>query len=483
MPHDILINVGAAEVRVAVVEGGKLQALSTTRTLGGTNGGSLVGDIVLGRVVRVLPAVQAAFVEIGQERAGFLGLREARSLNIGEGEPSISQLVGEGDAVLVQIIKDPIGDKGARLTTSLTIPGRYCVLTPSQPGVALSRRIEDEAERVRLAQLGEEVMEGARHGVILRTAAIGVTADELRADVVELEQLWSRIAAAQYNARIPATLHRDLGPVERALRDMVHEDTARVLIDDVPAVERARAYCRHAMPDAERRVAPFDGPGGLFDDLESDIDALLEPRVPLPCGGWITLEGTEALTAIDVNSGRFSHASAIEDTGLTVNLEAAAEIGRQVRLRGIGGVIVIDFIHMQEPEHVERVQQVLAQSLARDRTPFNIGGPSEVGLVEITRKRVRDPLVSLWSEDCPHCRGLGQVRRIEAVAMEVIRQVERAARAAPGKLIRVEAAPDVVRWLEGEGAVRALANKGMARVEFSAVESLARDRFDVGTSN
>jgi ribonuclease G len=484
MSHEILINIGAAEIRVAVVAEGRLQALSCTRMLGAEGASSLVGNIVLGRVVRVLPAVQAAFIEIGQERAGFLGAREARCLApSAEGEPAISQLVHEGDRVLAQIIKDPIGDKGARLTASVTIPGRHSVLTPLQKGVAISRRIEDEAERQRLATMAEEVLAGSEHGVILRTAAIGVTADELRDDLKGIEAQWSRIAAAQKDARIPSTLYRDLDPVERALRDMVHTDTARVLIDDAAAVERARAYCTRAMPGTEGCVSLFTGPGGLFDDLESDIDGLRLPRVPLPCGGWITLEGTEALTAVDVNSGSFAHANAIEDTGLAVNLEAAEEIGRQVRLRGIGGLIVVDFIHLKEPDHVERVHQTLARSLARDNAPFSIGRTSEFGLTEVTRKRVREPLVELWSEPCSCCSGLGHVRRVEAIAMEVIRSVERTARAAPGKAIHVRAAPDVVRWLEGEGAHAALVRRGAARLAIAADDSLSRERFDVTTTD
>ena len=484
MPHEILINVGAAEVRVAVVAEGRLEALSASRTLGSEGPSSLVGDIVLGRVIRVLPAVQAAFVEIGRERAGFLGAREAKSLKPGlEGDPAISELMRDGETLLVQIVKDPIGDKGARLTTSVTIPGRHCVLTPFQAGVAISRRIEDEAERARLALLGEELLAGSQHGLILRTAAVGVTAGELQADLEQLRREWLEIGAAVGTAKVPSTLRRDLGPVERALRDIVRQDTVRILIDDAPALERARAYCRQAVPDVEDRIVLFAGPGGLFDELENDIDALTHPRVELACGGWITLEGTEALTAVDVNSGSFVQASAIEDTGLAVNLEAAAEIGRQVRLRGIGGLIVVDFIHMLDPGHVERVHQVLAQSLARDSTPFNIAPATAFGLTEITRKRVREPLVELWSEHCPHCGGLGHVRRAEAVAMEAVRRIEASGRAAPGKPIRLCAAPEVAAWLEAEGAAAALSRKGVARLEIIADESFSRERLEVSSGD
>ncbi len=500
MSQEILINVGAAEIRIAVVEDGKLQALTRERTIGAdseaTAGRSFVGDIVLGRVLRVLPAVQAAFVEIGHERAGFLGAREARCLAgpheaFGEHEPPIGELVREGDEVLVQIVKDPIGEKGARLSASVTIPGRLCVLAPLQPGVALSRRIEDEAERERLSALGEsliaradgELIPGA--GYIFRTAAVGAAPEELRKDAVGLAHDWWAILAARKKAKPPALLHRDLGPVPRALRDLVRDDTARILLDDAEAAEAARAFCRRSMPEAEERIALFAGPGALFDlyDLETDIDGLLHPRVPLACGGWITIEGTEALTAVDVNSGSFTDASGLEDTGLTVNLQAARELGRQLRLRGIGGLIVVDFMHMKEEVHVDRVLEALMQSLSRDGTPATISRPSPLGLVEITRKRVREPLLSLVSECCAACAGQGMVRRPDAVAMDVLRRIEAGARAAPGKPIRVRAAPEIIRWIEnqGEGLRAALARKGAANVELEEDETCSRERFDVAT--
>lgn len=496
MAQEILINVGVGEVRVAVVENGKLQALSSTRMLGGeeASGGSLIGDIVLGRVVRVLPAVQAAFVEIGRERAGFLGVREARCLaEDPAAETPISQVLREGDTVLVQIIKDPIGEKGARLTANISVPGRLCVYTPFQEGVGVSRRIEDTVERERLLALVEPLFapqetlgagtKGAefKGGCILRTAAFGVGAEELHEDLLRLQEEWGEISAARKRAKIPSTLRRDLGPVERALRDIVHDDTVRIVIDDMAAAEQARAYCREAMPGMEDRIASFAGPGALFADLEADIDGLVHPRVPLACGGWITVEGTEALTAIDVNSGSFTHATALEDTGLAVNLEAADEIGRQLRLRGIGGLIVIDFIHMKEPVNIERVLTQLTCSLARDGVPVSIGPVTQFGLVEITRKRVREALVAQWSEDCPSCSGLGLLRRPQVVAMDVLRRIEETGRAAPDKAIAVRAAPEVVNWLLAQKAGEALARRGIARLEFAAEPGWPRERFEVGT--
>jgi ribonuclease G len=494
MAHDIRINVSVGEIRIAVVEDGRLQALSCTRLLGADEPGGIsrIGDIVLGRVVRVVPAVQAAFVEIGDERAGFLGAREVRCLvpaadppldGVPE-EPAIASVVREGDAVLVQIVKEPIGDKGARLSANITIPGRLCVFTPLQPGIGISRRIEDDAERSRLAAIGAELLAaGAFHGgCILRTNALDASTEELGEDLSRLEEEWGEISAIRKRAKVPSTLRRDLGPIERALRDTVRPDTARIVIDDAAAVARTRRFCREAMPEIEDRIVLFEEPEPLLSDLESDIDALMQPRVPLKCGGWITIEGTEGLTAIDVNSGSFTHATAVEDTGLIVNLEAAREIGRQLRLRGIGGLIVIDFIHMKDTAHIERVLGELGADLARDGVPVNIGPVTAFGLVEVTRKRVREPLASLASEECHACAGLGSQRRADAVAMDVLRRIEETAKAAPGLAIAVRAAPDVVRWLQGQGALQALAATGIGRVSLIAEVGGAREGFAVETA-
>jgi ribonuclease G len=507
MNKEVLINAGAAEFRVAAVVDGRLQELFLERLIGvddgplrrrgpERNGQSLVGNIVLGRVQRVLPGMQAAFVDIGLDRAGFLGAREARCLadlpGFGdEHAPKIGECVREGEAVLVQVVKDPIGEKGARLSANVTIPGRLLVLVPNQPGIALSRRIEDEAERARLTGLCETMLATANGsltgnaGYIVRSAAIRATLADLREDAERLAHTWQPVLDKRQNARAPATLYHDLDPVERTMRDEVNADTTRVLIDGREALEAARAYCRRTMPEAEEKLELFSGPATLFDafGLEDEIAQLTEPRVPLPSGGWITIEGTEALTAVDVNSGSFTEATGLEETSLRVNVEAAEEIGRQLCLRGIGGLVVIDFIHLNDPENNAKVLQVLGESLSRDRTPTQISGMSEFGLVEITRKRVRDPLVKLLTECCRPCRGHGRIRTAESVALEIVRQVERAAAAAPGKPIEVRAAPDVVRWLnKHEDDVRTgLARRGVPRVSFQAREEFGPEGFDVGT--
>jgi ribonuclease G len=507
MSKEVLINVGAGETRVAVVEDGRLQELFLERTIGlddgavkkkgaGRGGHSIVGNIILGRVQRVLPGMQAAFVDIGLDRAGFLGAREARCLADlpgfdDERTPKISDCVHEGEEILVQVVKDPIGDKGARLSANVTIPGRLMVLVPNQAGVALSRRIEEEDERSRLLAVGEQMITEANGaivpgaGYILRTAAIGGSVADLREDAERLAEAWRPVMARRQSANAPATLYHDLDPVERTMRDTVRVETRRVLIDDAPSVEAARAYCRRAMPEFENKVELFTGPGMLFDlyDLEDEIDRLTVPRVPLPSGGWITIEGTEALTAVDVNSGSFTASTGLEETSLKVNLEAADEIGRQVRLRGVGGLIVVDFIHLSEMDNIAKVLQVLEESLSKDHTPTQISAMSEFGLVEITRKRVRDPLVKLFSECCRDCSGHGRKRTRDHVALEIIKRIEREAAAAPGKAVQVRAAPEVVAWLEqhDEEVRAALARRGAARVSYEANDAFAREGFDVGT--
>ena len=504
MSKEVLINVGAGEIRVALVEDAKLQELLLERTLGlddtatrGRGGHSLVGNIVLGRVQRVLPGMQAAFVDIGLDRAGFLGAREARCLADLPGfeeerAPKIGECVREGEEILVQVVKDPIGEKGARLSANVTIPGRLAVLVPNQPGIALSRRIEGEEERARMLALGEAMVAegGARlvpgAGYILRTAATSVTLKDLLEDAERLAEVWQPVVERRKTAKVPSTLYHDLDPVERTLRDIVRADTARILIDDAAGLNAAQTYCRRAMPQAEGRIELFNGPGQLFDlyDLEDEIARLTDPRVPLPSGGWITIETTEALTSIDVNSGSFTAATGLEETSAKVNLEAANEIGRQVRLRGIGGLIVVDFIHLSEPANIQKVLEVLSLSISRDHTPTQILPMSEFGLVEITRKRVREPLFKLTSECCRDCAGRGRKRKPESVALDIVRQVERAAAAAPGKAVTVRAAPEVAAWLEshGEEVRNALSRRGAARVRFEPHERYAREGFDVSAN-
>ena len=483
MTAEILINAGAGEIRIAHLCRGRLEDFRVERIIGDEDDTrhchSHIGDIVLGRVQRVLAGMQAAFVDVGLERAGFLALREARTLaRAPSDEPTISDCVREGDAVLVQVIKDPIGEKGARLSAGITLPGRLLVMTPGQEGVALSRRIEDETQRDAFFALGEQLLsdsdcdliKGA--GFIFRTAAKDACLDDLRQDALALAETWRSIQKRRGSAKPPTTLYRDLGPIERAMRDVVRGDVTRVLIDDAAAAEAARSYCRKAMPGAEASIelAGRD----LFDryGLEDEIAILFEPKVSLPSGGWITIETTEALTAVDVNSGRFIQSGGLEETSLTVNLEAAAEIGRQLRLRGVGGLIVVDFIHLSQSAHAERVLDALRHSLSFDRAPVQISSMTEFGIVAITRKRLREPLVCRASLPCSACNGRGRARSPEGRALELLRQVEREAAANPGAELIVRVAPDMAAWLErhAEAVGRGLARRGAGRVRFEGEE-------------
>ncbi|HYK79049.1 MAG TPA: Rne/Rng family ribonuclease [Micropepsaceae bacterium] len=512
MPKDVLINAGAGEVRVAVMEDGVLDQLWLERIVGfeempgrkrdraAAGSRSIVGDIILGRVQRVLPAMQAAFVNVGLDRAGFLAAREARPRTaIFRDDPytdedrqlRISDFVREGEEIVVQVVKDPIAEKGARLSANITIPGRLLILVANSPGVALSRRIEDETERARLTQIVQdfgndktgELITGA--GYILRTAAIGASVSELREDAARLCTAWSGIARERKSATSPAILHMDLGPVERALRDEVDSSVSRVLIDDRDAVAVARGYATRAMPELLPRIQLHDSRTPLFEawGIEDEIALLVQPRVPLLSGGWITIEATEALTAIDVNSGSYIEAGGLEETSLKVNLEAAEMIGRQLRLRGVGGLIVIDFIHLASEGNIKRVLEALTLACAKGRVPSQILGMSEFGLVEMTRKRVRDPLATRLTEDCRRCDGHGRRKTVETVAVEMMRRIERAAAAAPGKEIVLRAAPVMVRWLAAhEDEIRsALARRGVARVRFEPNTEQRRENFDVET--
>jgi ribonuclease G len=511
MPREVLINAGAGEVRVAVLEDGLLDQLWFERSFGfeeapgrkrASHGASrsIVGDIVLGRVQRVLPSMQAAFVSVGLDRAGFLAAREARPRTaIFRDDPyteedrqlRIADYVREGEDILVQVVKDPIAEKGARLSANITIPGRLLILVPNSPGLALSRRIEDEAERARLTAIltricgsaTGEIVPGA--GFIVRTAGAGAGEAELLEDAVRLWTAWREIAAKRAHARVPATLYMDLGPIERALRDEADSSVSRVVIDDPAAAAAARAYARLAMPEMENRIAVHAGRMPLFEEwgVEDDIALLSQPRVPLPSGGWITVEATEALTAIDVNSGSYVEGGGLEETSLKVNLEAANAIGRQLRLRGIGGLIVIDFIHLGQAANIARVLEALNLACAKGRVPTQILGMSEFGLVEMTRKRVRDPLATRLTEHCRRCDGHGRRKTMETVAVDMMRRIERAHALAPGQEIVLRAAPVMVRWLEAhEEEIRAsLARRGVMRLRIDTHGDQRREAFDVET--
>lgn len=502
MSDEILINVGIGETRVALVDDGMLRDLVIERSVddsahgpcsGGTTGASLVGNLMIGRVERVLPGMQAAFVDIGLPRSGFLGVREAQCLcelmglrDAGK-MPRINDCVREGEKVLVQVLKDPIGDKGPRLSANVTIPGRLLVLVPHQPGVALSRRIEDEGDRARLTELVERVgadvaasetgEDLAKAGWIVRTAALQADEAAVERDARHVLETWREVKERAKGMNGPATVFKELGPVQRVLRDHLNEDTKSVMIDDADAYVKARAYCDAVMPGYADRLRHHTNRKPLFAEhgVDAEIETALSSRVDLPSGGWITVERTEALTAVDVNSGSFTASTNLEQTSHRINMEAADAIASQVRLRGVGGLVIIDFIHLAEDAHKEEVVARLEAGFEGDRTPTQILPMTEFSTVEMTRKRVREPLDRLLLD--PIRRDANKTRA--TVAYEALRAAEAAAVENPGQPLSLHTAPDIVTWLEDSGLMPQLRARLGVDVTLTAVEGARRHHIDV----
>jgi ribonuclease G len=496
---EVLINVGIAETRVALMRQGKLEELVLERLPEreeGRAGHSVIGNIYLGQVQRVLPGMQAAFVEVGLERCGFLGAREAACLAEltimrGDAPPPISACVTEGESILVQAVKDPIGDKGARLSANVTLPGRLLVLVPYQQGVAMSRRVQEGEERDRLqalvenltARVAQEDSVAADAGYIVRTAAVGASEQDIEDDIRRLTGEWSAILDTQKRAHPPAIVYADLDPVTRSLRDHVKGDVRRVLIDQPKAFARAKDYCAGTMPEMVDRLELYNGPGELFESMgvEAEIESLFGPRVALASGGWITIETTEALTAVDVNSGSYTAATGLEETSLRTNLDACDAVARQLRLRGIGGLIIIDFIHLNEPANIDKVVTRLAENFRYDPVPTQMTGMSEFGVVQVTRKRVREPLSRLLTEDCDACSGHGRMKSRSTVANEILRRLEYMAASHPGQVLYVHAAAPVVAWLETrrQSILTHVRERIAADIKLRVGEGLPLDRYEI----
>ena len=476
MSDELLINVMPGEIRAAVVGDGRLVELFVERQ----RRASQVGNVYLGRVERVLPGMDAAFVDLGTGRAGFIGLDAARQGN--RDIERIADALTEGQAITVQVIKDAIGRKGAQIARRLTMPGRLLVYTPGQSRLTVSRQIGDEAEQERLLGLMEAIAE-PDEGFILRTAAAGVGAAELERDAEYLRALWIDVEAARDQAEAPALIHAELDPLARIFRDEVNERMAMIRIDDAVGLAEARRFCARFMPEIEARLALHDGPEPIFAryDVEEEIERAGEPRLALPSGGGIVIEATEALTAIDVNSGRFTGASRLEETALQTNLEAAEEVARQVRLRNIGGLIVIDFIHMEDEDNWETVLDELERWLAQDRTHSRLLGCTAAGLVEVTRRRRRESLAQATTETCSPCAGTGRVMSADSVAHDVLRRLQREAGvAAPGSFA-VVACDVVIDALEGAArpAYDALAERLGRKVVLRRDGDYERGRFEI----
>lgn len=409
--RELLIGTTASEARIAIMEDDRVVDLIIERD----TGASLVGNIYLGRVQRVVAGIGAAFVDIGTSKAGFLPLRGGVAVN-------------EGESIRVQVARDAFGEKGAQLTLNLTLPGRFLVFGPETNRQSVSRQIEAEAERERLLEIIGGIAVG-REGFIVRTVAEGAGASQIAAEAENLRNAWEAIAAGQADFSAPALLYRDLDFLLRALRDNAQEDVSAIWYEDRVALTDAQRFCERIAPELLDRLFLHGGPVSLFDarGVEEAIDLALNDRVPLPSGGGIVIEGTEALTAIDVNSGRFVDGLNPQDSALRTNLEAATELARQVRLRNIGGVIVVDFIDLEDPDAWPEILKRLEEGFVTDRVYSRVVGLTEGGLVEIIRRRRRRPLSEIILTDCDICGGTGSIRNAETTAFEVLRALQREA--------------------------------------------------------
>ncbi|WJW74875.1 ribonuclease G [Thiohalobacter sp. IOR34] len=447
MSEEILVNVTPQETRVAVVENGVLQEVLIERA----RCRGLVGNIYKGVVCRVLPGMQAAFVDAGLERAAFLHASDIASGGQDDERGTISQLLREGQELLVQVIKDPLGTKGARLTTHITIPSRYLVFMPHAGNLGVSQKIEDEAERQRLKGIIAEGAE-ADHGYIVRTAAEGVDADALRADMQFLNRLWTSIGERARSVGAGGIVHEDLPLVSRVLRDLVGSEVEKVRIDSRETFQRLQQFAADFVPEIRDQLEYYPGERPIFDlyGVEDEIQKALERKVQLKSGGYLIIDQTEAMTTIDVNTGAYVGHRNLEETIFKTNLEAAQAIARQLRLRNLGGIIIIDFIDMQDEEHKRQVLRALEKSLERDHAKSHISEVSSLGLVQMTRKRTRESLGHVLCEACPTCGGRGSLKTPETVVYEIFREILREARQFDAQQLLVLASQEVVDLLLDE---------------------------------
>jgi ribonuclease G len=455
MSTEILINASLHEARAAVVENGVLQEVFLERA----SRRGLISNIYKGRVSRVLPGMQAAFIEIGMERTAFLhasDIFDPRYAGTGIEQPrteNIRTLVSEGNEILVQVVKDPLGSKGARLTTYITLPSRYLVYMPQSRGVGVSARIENEAERERLRAAvlsGLHADEDA--GYIVRTAAEDASADALLADMKYLRKLWQFVRHKGLRTQPGNLVHADLPLHLRVLRDLLRPDVDRVLIDQASAHREMQEFASTFMPDALQRLELYGAARPVFElhHVEEEIQRALDRKVSLKSGGYVIIDQTEAMTTVDVNTGAFVGHRNLEETIFRTNLEAAVTMARQLRLRNLGGIIIIDFIDMEEPEHRRQVIQALESALSDDHVKTNISSVSPLGLVEMTRKRTRESLEHLLCQACPTCEGRGFVKTAETVCYEVFREIVRQSRQFESQQLMVLAHQDVIERLLDE---------------------------------
>ena len=482
--EEILINVTPSEVRAAILENGILQEVYVDRTASR----GLISNIYQGKVVRVLPGMQAAFVEIGLARTAFLHASDIARHNgdsAADAVPNIRDLVREGDELIVQVVKDPLGNKGARLTTFVTLPSRHLVLLPKSDSVGVSARIEDEDERERLRTLAEELLEkrGVQCGVIVRTVAEGAGRAALKKDLKYLLKLWKVVQERCEEGNSGHLVHEDLSLPLRVLRDLVTSDVEKILVDSEEDFEAMRDFAGTYLPDVQPILEPYKRRRPIFDlhGIEDEIRKALARKIPLKSGGYLIFDQTEAMTTIDVNTGGYVGHRNLEETIYRTNLEAAVAIARQLRLRNLGGIIIVDFIDMEEVDHRENVLAVLEQSMARDHARYQITPVSPLGLVEMTRKRTRESLQHILCEDCPSCEGRGFVLTAETVCFEIFREIIRQSRQFDFEEALVLAHQDVIELLLDEQAdsLGELAEQTGKSIRLQTEALYLQDQFDV----
>ncbi|WP_198969060.1 ribonuclease G [Xylophilus sp. ASV27] len=489
MQQDILINWSPQETRVAVIEHGAVQELHVERTLER----GLVGNIYLGKVSRVLPGMQSAFIDIGLERAAFLHVADvwhppAEGESLSQARQSQPQIpiekqVFEGQALMVQVIKDPIGTKGARLSTQISIAGRLLVFLPQDEHIGVSQKIPQEQRESLRRRLQALAGEGAKGGLILRTNGEDSSDAELAEDIAYLRKTWARIRQASMQLPPRSLLHHDLNLLQRVLRDLVSEQTQAIRIDSREQFERLQTFGREFMPAAAAKLQHYKGERPIFDlfSVDEEIARALGRRVDLKSGGYLVVDQTEALTTVDVNTGGFVGARNFDDTIFKTNLEAAQAIARQLRLRNLGGIVIVDFIDMAREDHQQAVLAEFRKQLARDRVKTSSGGFSPLGLVEMTRKRTRESLAHMLCEPCPVCQGKGIVKTARSVTYDILREILREARQFNPREFRVVASPKVVElFLDEESQHLAELSDFIGKpISLQAETAMAQEQYDI----
>jgi len=433
MSGELLINVTPSETRVALIENGVLQEVHVERE----SRRGLVGNIYLGKVIRVLPGMQAAFIDINLEKAAFLHASDINTKLIINNDdlaadhvPDIRALVHEGQQIVVQVIKDPLGTKGARLTTDITVAARYLVLMPNTSRAGISQRIESAKERSRLKDIITPYC-SEEHGFIVRTAAEGADEKELKHDAEFLRRVWKKVQERKQRKQMKAPIYQDLSLAFRVLRDFVGIEFERIRIDSKLTYEQLLVFTEEFVPNLTPVLECYPGERPIFDlfDVENEIQRGLHRKIELKSGGYLIIDQTEAMTTIDINTGGFVGHRNLEETIFNTNLEATQAIARQLRLRNLGGIIIVDFIDMNSAEHKKRVLHSLDVAMAKDNVKHSISNFSKLGLVEMTRKRTRESLEHILCGECSVCSGRGHLKTVETVCFEILREIVRVNRA------------------------------------------------------